>query len=495
MHRSGRLAGTVFSALLAAVMAVPAQANPCADQRWLPAPIVELAVSGVLPAPVAAAAPRVSGDDDEVGLGGTGLRSENGAQRTTVLARPSNDDGEEGIGGTGVSTGHGDSIGLVGVVAGFASICVNGWEVHYEDSTPTRVDGTPSSTSVLALGQSISLRAVLRAGGYHATEISVLHAVQGPVQQLDPAAGTLVVLGQNVRLAGDAQAGIALGDHLSVSGNRLSDGSIVALRIARAPGDAPASLIGPVASLDGQSLRIGQLTVHLPPGSGLSNRVRVGEEVLVQGVLRTDTLLEAQKVHPNPRTSFAADVDRLQIQGLLRHHHGTQIDIDGTRIALPAADGGELPVAGSRVQVSARFGSDDRLLAESWRVERPVATDDPAARRNLRGNAWTSGRSRGETVQEGGADVLSTQQLEGIRPAASGGAPSASEVPQLPTNPAERLEAQRPPPGPPDLLRPEGARPDVQRPTLPRPEIVRPENIRPESRPEVWRPDLPRPRR
>jgi hypothetical protein len=78
--------------------------------------------------------------------------------------------------------------------------------------------------------------------------------VRGPLDDIDPAARRLRVLGQQVELpeswAHDALAALSLGDALAISGQRASDGRILATRltILEAP-DVP-SLIGTLA-LDG----------------------------------------------------------------------------------------------------------------------------------------------------------------------------------------------------------------------------------------------------
>jgi hypothetical protein len=55
------------------------------------------------------------------GIGGTGSRAQDGVGGTGSKA-------DGGIGGTGARA-EGD-VGLLGVITGFASICVNGVEVH-----------------------------------------------------------------------------------------------------------------------------------------------------------------------------------------------------------------------------------------------------------------------------------------------------------------------------------------------------------------------------
>ena len=75
-----------------------------------------------------------------VGLGGTGIEK----------------DGQSGMGGTGISaaapSGMGGT-GIVGVITGFASICVNGVEVHFDDAIPVSDNGQAVTAQRLAVGQ------------------------------------------------------------------------------------------------------------------------------------------------------------------------------------------------------------------------------------------------------------------------------------------------------------------------------------------------------
>src|SRR5262249_10194711 len=73
-----------------------------------------------------------------------------------------------GIGGTGIDPGGiGGTgqraeveVGVLGVVTGFASICVNGIEVHYDAMTPVALNGDLVSANALGVGQVVSVLAV-----------------------------------------------------------------------------------------------------------------------------------------------------------------------------------------------------------------------------------------------------------------------------------------------------------------------------------------------
>src|SRR5262249_44911542 len=148
---------------------------------------------------------------------------------------------EGGIGGTGAIAGD---IGLVGVITGFGSICVNGVEVHYDSGTPVTVNGQPAAADALALGQTVAVRAAGAGNEARAQAISVLDAAVGPVTAVDRIAGIVHVVGQGVRLSpstvfapGLTRAAVraaSAGETLRISGLRASDGTIVATRVERA---------------------------------------------------------------------------------------------------------------------------------------------------------------------------------------------------------------------------------------------------------------------
>src|SRR6185369_3233583 len=84
------------------------------------------------------------------GLGGTGVAS-GGIGGTGIRTG--------GIGGTGISNGGIGGTGIVGVITGFASICVNGVEVHYGADTPVLADGRQAQAGDLAVGQVVAVSA------------------------------------------------------------------------------------------------------------------------------------------------------------------------------------------------------------------------------------------------------------------------------------------------------------------------------------------------
>src|SRR3569833_3442522 len=94
---------------------------------------------------------------DGNGAGGTGFRpagTDGTGQGGTGLS-PYRKTGGDGSGSGG--TGHTDEVD--GVITGFASICVNGLELHYLPTTPVMIQGKSGSPKDLRVGQVVRVRA------------------------------------------------------------------------------------------------------------------------------------------------------------------------------------------------------------------------------------------------------------------------------------------------------------------------------------------------
>ncbi len=136
---------------------------------------------------------------------------------------------DRGIGGTGepkrrvADRGIGGT-GIIGVITGFGSVCVNGFEVAYDPAVPVSVDGRPDGADILRVGQ---LAAIEASGGtgamLHARRLAVRHEVVGPVEAAPGGTGALRVAGRSspcrpackarrrrARAAGSRSAGCAV---------------------------------------------------------------------------------------------------------------------------------------------------------------------------------------------------------------------------------------------------------------------------------------------
>ena len=209
-------------------------------------------------------------------------------------AAPACDPG--GIGGTGIDPGgiggtgqRADAeVGVLGVITGFASVCVNGIEVHFDANTPVALNGDPASAKALGVGQLVSVLAVGTGTQARAQWIDVVDATVGPVTAVESAGTLLQVNKQRVRIDSSTVLGPGLGrtelaaaqvgDTLRVSGLRSADGTIVATRVETAPQGTRALAAeaadpglgrflveGYVADAAAQELRVGPTRFRVAP--------------------------------------------------------------------------------------------------------------------------------------------------------------------------------------------------------------------------------------
>jgi hypothetical protein len=185
------------------------------------------------------------------GYGGTG-HSEDGFGGTGVTAQKDGYGGtghsEDGFGGTGVTAqkdGFGGT-GIIGIITGFASVCVNGVEAHFDSNTHVDIDGTTSSIDYLKIGDLVAIDAKGQGEEVSAKTISVVHAVVGRVDSINMSQHQINVLGQQILLSPTTQGGNSLkvGQTIAVSGFVDSKGAIQALRVDQVSNNTPSLITG-----------------------------------------------------------------------------------------------------------------------------------------------------------------------------------------------------------------------------------------------------------
>jgi hypothetical protein len=219
--------------------------------------------------------------EGERGIGGTGIRAETVADS----------EGERGIGGTGIHR-----MGIVGVVTGFASICVNGLHVAYDPAQPVAFADGLASPAALRVGQVVVLDADESEHALRARRIAIRHELAGPVEAVEP--GAIQVAGQRITTAGALPPGQPwrVGDQVLVSGLRAPDGSLTATRIDPRPAPGATLVFGSLSTLAGPP-RIGTLLLRpapgllLPPDGPVLARGRIENGVLVADSVEPDRLM------------------------------------------------------------------------------------------------------------------------------------------------------------------------------------------------------------
>lgn len=306
------------------------------------------------------------------GIGGTGAVAEGGIGGTGIVAKG-------GIGGTGaVASGGIGGTGIVGTVTGFASVCVNGLEVHFDPLTAVTRNGLPADIATLALGQVIAVDSARTQKGLVARHISILNALEGPVTGIAPEIGMIQVMGKPVhvdestRLGGlSTLAEARPGMSLRVAGFRDAGGDVYATRIEAAPGLADASAIGVLVRHAGGETSLEGMTVHfattLPSTAG---------EMLLRGRWDGGALV-AREAHPDPSLPFAGHADQVVAEGLiLQHREPARLRIGGFEVELSAAThvagiSDNKLAEGQRIRVSGRLEGRNHIVAQRIEIERP----------------------------------------------------------------------------------------------------------------------------
>lgn len=280
------------------------------------------------------------------GTGGTGAVANGGTGGTGAIA-------SGGIGGTGkqADTGGMGGTGIVGVITGFASVCVNGIEVHIDAKTQVTRNGAPAGPGDLAVGHFVSIETAPGRMGMRAARIAMLDAAVGPVTRVGK---NLEVLGQSVRISNEtlgAAGGLKVGDRVRVSGPRAADNTVVATRVERTSSVVD-SVSGPATTSFTGALRIAGVGIA---GTRAPADVK-GREALAVG--RWDgSKLVAERIDSEPATSFRTPVRTLVLEGF----------------PAPGSKRDRIRVAGKEVEVrgetaSAVAGARDRLVRVTGRV-------------------------------------------------------------------------------------------------------------------------------
>ena len=328
------------------------------------------------------------------GLGGTG-------------AVASTDPG--GIGGTGHMAQEGVGLGgtgIVGVVTGFASVCVNGVEVEVESDTPVQRDGQGASLHELAVGQLVAVRAQGAGTEVRAQRIEMLDAEVGPVEVIDPDRQALRVLGQRVRVLAVADlAPLKSGDWVRVSGHRLANGEVRASRVHVLPPGSPrvAQTLGLVEPDGVGGWRLGGTPVPWPPGQTLP---AAGQEWLVQGTWDGQRL-QPQRMVPQPTRRALGEAREVVLQGYVHGLSGRELKLGYEVVQLDAGlvvRGGALESlsVGHPVQVRGRLDGQNRVLATELTLGREGGRGARSGGESGDDSGGRRGRNRGGDGESGG---------------------------------------------------------------------------------------------
>ena len=370
----------------------------------------------------------VNPNSNDSGIGGTGIR----------VAKNGNG-GEGGIGGTGMVAGakkpvFGDGgmggTGIVGVITGFASICVNGIEVNYDTTTPVWDNGKPSAISQLVVGQVVSV-AVTEAGDQiRARGIGVIQAVVGPISVVNAATGELRVMGQRITAPRDQLAALKVGNWLRVSGHRLVTGEVMSshLQVIPVQANAQAQVRGSAREVVGKFLKVGDILIDL---SAISAPVKLSneQEIWVSGMWHGQ-VLRASDIVVSPTLQGLGSVEKVVIEGYIHTSGSRGISLGSEflalsdRVQIVGGSRSEL-VTNRRVPISGRLGSDKSITVERVEFSRSSRSGGSGRSTNSRDNI-KSGKSSSDDSNSGSGSSNSGSGSSGSGSSGSGSSGSGS---------------------------------------------------------------------
>lgn len=289
------------------------------------------------------------------------------------------------------------STAAYGTVASFGSVIVNG--VRYQTSTAQfTVDGSPGSEDDLAVGDVVLVRGTLDSGGTTGVASSVVFddQVQAPIGALDAAAGTLLVLGQIVRIDADTSfdagvqpaslAGLAVGTVVEISGFRRGDGSIAATRIEPKPAASERELTGVVANHDSVAHRfnVAAAVVDYTAVSQLQNfptgGIADGQLVEVRGGTVTNGTFAPSRIEFKTTGLAGAANERRELEGFITRFASVA---DFAVAGLDVATNGQTIFVGGqaadlaqnvKVEVEGALNAAGALVAGKVHIRRPAAS-------------------------------------------------------------------------------------------------------------------------
>jgi hypothetical protein len=331
------------------------------------------------------------------GIGGTGIH----------VAKSGNGGGEGGIGGTGIvaksnkpvfGTGGIGGTGIVGVITGFASICINGVEVNYDATTPVWENGKPSTLNQLAVGQVVSVRAVGNGPQMTALGIGVIQAVVGPVNAIDAATGELRVMGQKINASQINLSALKVGEWLRVSGHSLASGEVMPSHVQAIPLQTgrQAQVRGIARNTQAKIVMLGDTRVDL---SSLTTATTFanGDELWVSGHWNGQAL-QAGEVAVNPTAQGLGRVEKVILEGFIQTASGHNLSLGSQTLVLSDRThivGGTSRdlVVNRRVQVVGLVSSDQRIAVERVELNRTI-------RKNSSGKSFNTPEDTGNKLDD-----------------------------------------------------------------------------------------------
>jgi len=283
-----------------------------------------------------------------------------------------------------------------GPISNFGSIVVNG--VRYETGSASfMMDGQAGSQSDLRVGHVVSVKGNINSDGTSGTADSVVFddMVKGPVQSIDSAAQTLVVLSQTVmvdagtsfddRFSPASLEGVSVNQIVEVSGQFDADGNIVATRIEPKPGSTEFEVHGTVAGLDNAAMTFNLNVLVVDFSSAMlddfaGGQISEGDFVEAKGnSIGANGELLASKVELESRLPGAGNGDFVEIEGFVtRFESSEDFDVNGQPVTTTSTtrfEGGDAADLGLNIKVEVDGFLNDAgvIVAEKVDIRRARA--------------------------------------------------------------------------------------------------------------------------
>jgi hypothetical protein len=353
-----------------------------------------------------------------------------------------------------------------GPISGFGSVIVNGTRFDDTGARVTINDVPDRAVSELRLGMMVEVQGTIDPSTLigRADTIRAVLAVEGPVSSVNPAAGTLVVLEQSVRVdAGTVLEGLAgldalaAGDIVQVSGLRdPSAGAVAATRVERRPPFTPGSTTfeveGEVTAPTATTFRIGALTVNYAlatqvdfPAGGLAAGLAVK---VSSNALPSDGTLAASVVRVRAPVVPASGT-RLELEGYVSNFISVASFSVGTQLvnattakfengtAADLANGRRVEVEGTvtaGVLAATKLEFRSAAAESAAELEGPITDFLSIANFQVRGQRVDAS---GAAISGGTAAALANGRIVHVKGNLAGGVLVASQVEFKDTMPAE----------------------------------------------------------
>ena len=280
-----------------------------------------------------------------------------------------------------------------GTLTGFGSVIVNG--VRYETSQATfGIDGDSGTQSDLRIGEIITVKGSLDDNGTSgvADTVTFEDNVEGPVQSINLAGSSMVVLGQtvftNIDTAFDdsinpaSLEGLAIGEVVEVSGLVRADGSINGSRIERKPPGGEFEVVGLVSDRNAaaQTFKINDLVVDygtaqladFPGGAPQDNDLVEAKGITLGGAGE----LVATRVEFKGDDIPGDDGDEVELEGFVTSFtDSTEFEVEGRPVRATVQTRYEGGTANDlavnvKVEVEGEFNSDGVIVADKVQFKR-----------------------------------------------------------------------------------------------------------------------------